>query len=351
MTAQAKRRALIILSSARQLPLSEPASVPSISTGFFLVELAQVLAEFESDYEFTLATPDGEAPQLDINGMGLSFHAIDKLGSAMMSSLSAFSSPAFTPESYRKDHPEWVARRKSELALMQRHIGRVSVSEALPATDPEATAFRQDLLREMEAWPVKTFLSLEDLIRCHRDPGDRFSLADFDFIHAPGGHAPMVDFRNDPWLGETLHVARESEVLISLICHAPIAMTSTSQRIDAQGKPVPVTDNPFAGVDITTVPEHGEMAMLESGYPSVPGKRTRLAYFVDVALEDAGFSVKTSQNPFAVIVVQSPQVGLISGNGPQAIDMQALAIRLALADRSVSPPGVKRTEALSPRRS
>src|SRR5436309_2015539 len=76
----AKRRALILISSGRQLPLVEPGEVKSISTGFFLVEMAQVLKEFENDYEFTFATPDGNAPQLDINGMALSVHSIEKTG-------------------------------------------------------------------------------------------------------------------------------------------------------------------------------------------------------------------------------------------------------------------------------
>jgi hypothetical protein len=35
-----KRRALIILSSARRLPLTQPPLVPSIPIGFFHVELA-----------------------------------------------------------------------------------------------------------------------------------------------------------------------------------------------------------------------------------------------------------------------------------------------------------------------
>ena len=80
MASTTKRRPLIIISSARELALAEPASTPSVSTGFFLVELAQVLKEFESDYEFTLDTPDGNSPQHDINGMGLAFHATEKLG-------------------------------------------------------------------------------------------------------------------------------------------------------------------------------------------------------------------------------------------------------------------------------
>src|SRR5207247_1768503 len=91
--------------------------------------------------------------------------------------------------------------------------------------------------------PEGTFHSLQELVLRHRDPADPFTFADFDFIHAPGGHAPMVDFRDDPWLGETLHVARENDVTISLICHAPVAVTSTRQRIDAQGRSYSVKDN------------------------------------------------------------------------------------------------------------
>ncbi|MFE2067240.1 hypothetical protein ACFXDH_33505 [Streptomyces sp. NPDC059467] len=40
------------------------------------------MARFEQDYAFVLATPDGELPQLDINGMALNFHAAAGLGPA-----------------------------------------------------------------------------------------------------------------------------------------------------------------------------------------------------------------------------------------------------------------------------
>src|SRR2546429_9966155 len=75
-----KRRALILISSGRQLPLAAPAGVKSISTGFFLVEMAQALKGFEDDYEFTFATPDGNAPQLAINTTALSVHSIARTG-------------------------------------------------------------------------------------------------------------------------------------------------------------------------------------------------------------------------------------------------------------------------------
>src|SRR6266568_4782762 len=260
-----KRRALILISSGRQLPLAEPAEVTSISTGFFLVEMAQMLKEFETDYEFTFATPDGNAPQLDINGMALSMHYIEKIGA--------------------KTIPLRRQQRRRSFTV---------------------NGFRQ------------------------RHPADAFTFADFDFIHAPGGHAPMVDFRDNPWLGETLHVARENGVTISLICHAPIAVTSTRQRVDAQGSAYLVSDNPFLAATISTVPKIGERFALRFLYPRVPGKKTRLPYFVDVAIKEAGFTVTSSPNISAPKLAYEPSVRLLTGNGPQAIDQQAAKLRSVL---------------------
>jgi hypothetical protein len=132
-----KRRALILISSARQLPLVEPADVKSISTGFFLVEMAQVLKEFEDDYEFTFATPDGNVPQLDINGMGLAMHAIEQIGYKTLPLTMQQRRGSFDVSSFRQRHPELVARREQEVQLLERHIGRIPVSELLPGSEPE----------------------------------------------------------------------------------------------------------------------------------------------------------------------------------------------------------------------
>src|SRR3954451_23327476 len=104
-----KRRALILISSGRRLPLVAPAEVPSISTGFFLVEMAQVLKEFENDYEFTFATPDGNAPQLDINGMGLAMHAIEKTGTKTIPLGLQQRRRSFDVSSFRRRHAGLVA--------------------------------------------------------------------------------------------------------------------------------------------------------------------------------------------------------------------------------------------------
>ena len=325
-----KRRALIIISSGRQLPLVEPADVKSISIGFFLVELAQVLKEFENDYEFTFATPDGKVPQLDINGMALAIQSIEKTGTKTIALRMQQCRRSYEVNSFRKRHPELVARREQEVQLLERHLGRIPVSELLPNSERELTEYRAELVRRLDKLPEINFHSLQELIQRHRDPKDPFTFADFDFIHAPGGHAPMVDFRDNPWLGETLHLARENGVVISLICHAPIAVTSTRQRINMKGQPYLVTGNPFLAASISTVPKIGELFALRFLYPHVPGKKTRTAYFVDKAIKEAGFKLATSLNIAAPKLAYEPTLRLLTGNGPQAIDKQTAKLRSIL---------------------
>lgn len=325
-----KRRALILISSGRQLPLVEPADVKSISTGFFLVEMAQVLKEFEDDYEFTFATPDGNTPQLDVNSMSLAMHAIEKTASKAIPLGIQQAGRSFDADRFRRRHPDLVARREQEIQLLERHMGRIPVSELLPNSEPEVAQFRPELIRRLANLPEGAFSSLQDLVQRHRDPAEDFTFADFDFIHVPGGHAPMVDFRDNPWLGETLHLARENQVTISLICHAPLAVTSTLQRINTQGAPYRVQDNPFLAATISVVPKVGELIAMRFGYPRVPGKKTRVPYFVDEAIKEAGFTVTSPLNISAATLAYEPSVRLLTGNGPQAIDKQTAKLRSIL---------------------
>jgi hypothetical protein len=140
----------------------------------------------------------------------------------------------------------------------------------------------------------------------------------------------MVGFRDNPWLGEALHLARENDVTISLICHAPIAVTSTRQRIDAQGRSYLVSDNPFLAATISVVPKIGERYAMRFGFPRVPGKTTRVPYFVDVAIKEAGFTLATSPNISAPKLAYEPSVRLLTGNGPQAIDQHTAKLRSVL---------------------
>jgi putative intracellular protease/amidase len=315
-------QALFVLSSARTLPLSRPAGHPGIPTGFFLVELAAVMAAFENDYDFILATPDGNPPQLDINGLALSFHAAGNLGSATARTTIQSAAKHSSPQSMRAKNPALLERRNAELALARRHLGRIPVSQALPRTDREAASIRDDVVASFESLPQRRYHSIPELIRRHRDPGNGFSLDGLAFVHMPGGHAPMVDFHDNPWMGELLHTLRESAVPISLICHAPVALTSARYRVDDEGAVATDEQHLFKGARITTVPRYGERMMLEMQYPKVPGEATRLPYYVDVALDAAGYDVGLTLNPAAVKVVWDDEHTLLTGNGPQSVDAQ-----------------------------
>ncbi|MFI6547512.1 hypothetical protein ACIBO9_30155 [Streptomyces prunicolor] len=335
-------KALIVLSSARVLPLSEPADHPGIPTGFFLVELAAVMAEFEKDYDFVLATPDGRPPQLDVNGLALNFHGGGNIGLATARTTMQTGVERFGPEKLREKNPDLLKRRESELALAYRLLGRIPVSEPLPKTDAEAISVRGDVVAGFEASPRREYLSIQQLIERHRDPASDFSLADLAFVHMPGGHAPMVDFNDSPWMGELLHTLREVDVPISLICHAPIALTSACYRVDGDGKVTTDPDHAFKGARITTVPKYGERAMLGFQYPKVPGERTRLTYYVDVALKQAGYDVHLTLNPSAPKVIWDADHSLLTGNGPQAADEQAARLAEIVRGRSHKSPSITR---------
>ncbi|WP_405972312.1 hypothetical protein OG496_23585 [Streptomyces sp. NBC_00988] len=331
-------KALIVLSSARVLPLSEPAGHPGIPTGFFLVELAAVMAEFEKDYDFVLATPDGRPPQLDVNGLALNFHGGGNLGLATARTTMQSGIERFGPEKLREKNPDLLKRRESELALAYRLLGRIPVSEPLPKTDAEAISVRGDVVAGFEASPQREYLSIQQLIERHRDPASDFSLADLAFVHMPGGHAPMVDFNDSPWMGELLNTLREADVPISLICHAPVGLTSARYRVDADGKVTTDPDHAFKGARITTVPKYGERAMLGFQYPKVPGERTRLTYYVDVALKEAGYDVHLTLNPSAPKVIWDADHCLLTGNGPQAVDEQAARLAEIVRGRVRNSP-------------
>ena len=328
-------KALIVVSSATLLPLALPANHPGLSTGFFTVELARVLEQFENEYDFTFVTPDGRPPQIDINGESLPFRAMGRTGASTMSS-SVELAMGRDIQGYRTRRAGLVARRESELAVIRRHLGKLSVSEVLDNTDRDAADYRTGLVESMEALAERTFLTPQRVMGMHRDADDAFDLGDFDFVHMPGGHAPMVDFVDNPWLGELVNSLRESGVLISLICHAPVVMASAKYRVSNDGVVRTEPDHAFVGAHLTTVPRHGEQIALAIAYAKVPREKTRLAYFVDDRLREEGYDVDTSIDPTGVRVVWEERVGLLTGNGPQSADAQTLRLRELLDERRPS---------------
>ncbi|WP_204836975.1 hypothetical protein [Mycobacteroides salmoniphilum] len=304
-----------------------------MSTGVFFIELGQILNEFGPDYDFTFATTDGQLPQIDINGLALPWHAVEALTAASIAS-NAEEADGFDVNEYRANRPELIARRDAELDLAFRYLGNVPVSEVLPNTNKEVALIRDDVAASFAALPPTTYFSAQQLVERDRDPGDGFDLGVFDFAHIPGGHAPMVDYVDNPWLGELINVLHEKGVLISLICHAPVAMVSAAKyRVEETGTPVPNADNPFAGVRVTTVPKYAEIGACDAAFLKVPGQQTRPTYYVDEALEEAGFIFEgVSPNPGAPKVIWEPKVRILTGNGPQAVDEQAALLRDLLTD-------------------
>ena len=93
------------------------------------------------------------------------------------------------------------------------------------------------------------------------------------------------------------------------------------------GMPRDVSGRQLDRVVVATI---GERFALRFLYPRVPGKTTRLPYFVDVAIKEAGFTLTSSLNISAPKLAYEPSVRLLTGNGPQAIDQQTAKLREAM---------------------
>src|SRR6476660_5165937 len=262
-------KALIVISSNKLLQLSSPEGNPGLPTGFFLCELGQVLKEFDGKYDFTFATPDGELPQLDINGLALPWHDPEHMASASAKAAAA-QALRFDPAAYRASRSDLVARREEELNLAYQYLGNIPVSSPLPNTDKEAALIRDEVAAKFASLPTHVFLSARELVEKHRDADDPFDLGGFDLAHLPGGHAPMVDLVNNQWIGELINTLHEEGVLISLICHGPVAMASAKYRVGEDGTVTTKDDHPFRGIKVTTVPKWGELTMAVAGFVKLP---------------------------------------------------------------------------------
>lgn len=134
------------------------------------------------------------APQLDINGMALAIQSIEKTGTKTIALRMQQGRRSYEVNRFRQRHPKLVARREQEVQLLERHIGKIPVSELLPNSEKELVEYRRELVRRLGKLPEVTFHSLQELVQRHRDPAAPFTFADFDFIHAPGGHAPKLSY-------------------------------------------------------------------------------------------------------------------------------------------------------------
>src|SRR5207244_4280381 len=118
----------------------------------------------------------------------LAMHAIEKTASAAIRLGMQQRGRSFDADSFRRRHSEVAARREQEIQLLERHMGRIPVSELLPNSEPEVAEFRPELIRRLSKLPEGTFHSLQELVLRHRDPADPFTFA-------PGDGKPVVRLR------------------------------------------------------------------------------------------------------------------------------------------------------------
>ncbi|NIC28528.1 hypothetical protein [Serratia plymuthica] len=147
-----------------------------------------------------MATPDGKAPQLDVNGLSLAFHAMDRMTSVTVRTMLAQARKDFSAPAFRAKFPELVTRRESELELAYQLLGKLRISDPLPNTDKEAADLHSAVASAFDVLQDKPYLSIREILEADDNPDDAFSLSQVGFIHMPGGHAPMVDFIENPWI-------------------------------------------------------------------------------------------------------------------------------------------------------
>jgi len=294
-------KVLIILSSADQLPLSSPEGT-SISTGVFTIELMKFLEEFEKrNVEFVFASVDGKVPSIDINGFDLRFYQ------------TGVRAPFFqiSPVKYSSNNKTYL-RRYRELISSWKYFGSLKLSEVLPNTNRSSIEFKNFIEEEQSKrdFNEREFLSLKSIALKGID--------EYDMVYIPGGHAPMVDMKDNAALGEVLNMFHDEKKLISAICHGPIALHSLNYGLDEKGNKYKRELFPLENFKITTVSKNEELFVLKHKYPKVPGVDTRLTYFVNEELEKTGFDVQYSAFLGLPKVIEDRH--LITGNGPQAID-------------------------------
>ena len=266
--------------------------------------------------------PDGNPPQLDINGFSLWHYSSDKQAAAQAIAELA---PTNDAAALRDRLPEAHAGRAAEVAAAAPVLGRLDISEPLPGTEWESRIYRAELERRFADLALRRYLSARELVAKDRDPQDSFSFGEVAFLHVPGGHAPMVDCVDNPYLGEVLNRFNEEGVLVSLICHGPAALLSSRYRVGADGSTVEAASR-FAGARITVLPKNVDRIVLEQGYLKAPGRTTRFAYNLDDALSDAGFDVQPSEFG-EILVVLDERTRLLTGNGPAACGRQVETLR------------------------
>jgi putative intracellular protease/amidase len=138
------------------------------------------------------------------------------------------------------------------------------------------------------------------------------SVADYDAVYIPGGHAPMADLAVSTDLGRLLNDADGSGKIVAALCHGPAALLS-AVREDGSFT--------FAGRELTVFSDEEE----QQG-----GLGDKSPYLVESRLRELGAVVRPGDAWSSRVVVDG---NLITGQNPQSSADTAQRVVEALAGR------------------
>lgn len=143
-------------------------------------------------------------------------------------------------------------------------------------------------------WAPRAFSSLSES-----------DLAQYTGVFIPGGHAPMVDLKDDRDLGRVLEHFHNNDKPTAAICHGPVALLSCS---------VAGAGWPYSGYRMTCFSKLEEQ-MQEEITHVIPGP---LPYYISDALRSAGAIVKNSIFSFIPHTIRDRE--LLTGQDPFAAE-------------------------------
>jgi putative intracellular protease/amidase len=126
---------------------------------------------------------------------------------------------------------------------------------------------------------------------------DEVSVADYDAVFVPGGHAPMEDLARDADLGRLLADADRRGTIVAALCHGPAGLLSASGG---------ETGFTFAGRRMTVFTDEEERQ---------GGLKEAAPYLVESRLREFGAVIEAGPAWTSKVVVDG---NLITGQNPQS---------------------------------
>lgn len=255
-------RILIIISSARQIDLTLD---KGHTTGYFADEAIKPYDKFvAAGAEVLVATPDGNAPQIDPYALEPFFHYPDEDKDFLAQVTRSFSNDIddIRLTLHQATELDLIAARRVFHALIASGLdhdsawdltaksARVAWSQDknfvdVLAANPDVTAKvnaselkrlaseTQDAATAVSKYRAERIRSLETfqhpLSLAKMSDADMLS---YDAIFFPGGHGPMVDLYQNADVKRILQLFHPTEKIIAAVCHGPAALLAAGEGPD-----------------------------------------------------------------------------------------------------------------------